>query len=563
MMRAAALMSWALLLISTVTAVKVGILYEVWHTPASNGYRTILEQGHENVCATEVIQSNGTLILSDCAEKYGVDTASFLYHVKPELGYYCIYSRRATDPASTVPDCLNINSTLHTHATMLAGAGVDYVVVDGTNWPDPGEPGQLTDIFLLRPTEVLLSEWFALRSSGVATPQVAMWCPIWPASTVWKYWITLFQSDPRYMSMVVRDPTSNKPVLFVTATNVDQSILTQIDAAGWVVVQMWALLSPEQFASGVWSFFSPCRAGNQQTSSVANEPCEQLVTEKSPLGSQMSVSPSYQLNYGSVFGGAPGKLRGRTFGLQFHNVLQNQPDHLFISSFNEFVAQPQPNPSKANTAFSMGIPWDPEARNMWVDTWGSEYSRDIEPSLQRGDFDFRLMQSCLRVLRTGARSCTDSAELCCNVTQPQYNNVFASVHTVTNNHRLSLSHLDGQWREVCTPFVGPTTFCVDPSLTQGQGGPFIVWSRPPDDVAPTQVSPLYSCMAGSMYFFTCQPNCEGQQLDVQLGWLATVRTPEMPRALNRCYDRSSGVHFHSLDIACPTGQFESTLGYVR
>jgi len=284
------------------------------------------------------------------------------------------------------------------------------------------------------------------------------------------------------------------------------------------------------------------------------------VTE-SPLGTQMSVAPSYQLNFGSLPFGAPGKLRGRTFVLQFHNAIAAQPDHIFLSSFNEFIAQPQQNPYKSiNTAFSVGVPWDPERFNLWVDTWGSEYSRDIEPSVQRGDDDYQLMKSCLRVLRSGAYDCSNNSELCCSIISSQmYTNVFAYVSSLNNDHRLSTTLLASPWQQQCTPFTGPTTFCVNTDLTQGQGGPFILWSQPFDSDAIA----LYSCKTADLHFFSPRGDCEGQQMDELLGFMSPVRTSEMPRGLIRCYDHTNGIHFHSLDLPCPNGEEESLLGYVR
>lgn len=275
----------------------------------------------------------------------------------------------------------------------------------------------------------------------------------------------------------------------------------------------------------------------------------------------MSVAPSYQLGYGSLPFCSPGKLRGRTFALQFHNALQQQPDHLFISSFNEFIAQPQSNPyPDVNTAFSVGVPWDPQCRNLWVDSWGLEYNRDIEPTVQGGDFDYQIMVSCLRVLKSGAPSCTDSSELCCQLgTSQTYTNVFSYVNAGNGDHRLSSVQLGSPWQEQCTPFSGPTTFCVQQGLTQGQSGPFIVWAQP---VSPEAI-PLYACQVGDWHFFSPRSDCEGQVTLERLGFVSPVRTSEMPRALNRCYNHSTLVHYHSLDIACLDGQAEFMLGYVR
>lgn len=68
-------------------------------------------------------------------------------------------------------------------------------------------------------------------------------------------------------------------IFTVESGDIDEDIIHNIQASGWTVVRMWALLSESQFASGIWSFFSPCRENGQQTTSVADETCVQLVTK--------------------------------------------------------------------------------------------------------------------------------------------------------------------------------------------------------------------------------------------------------------------------------------------
>jgi len=50
-------------------------------------------------------------------------------------------------------------------------AGFDYVALDITNWPQTGPFGPehfpSTDMTIMRPFEVLLEEWMALRAKGL------------------------------------------------------------------------------------------------------------------------------------------------------------------------------------------------------------------------------------------------------------------------------------------------------------------------------------------------------------------------------------------------------------
>lgn len=103
----------------------------------------------------------------------------------------------------------------------------------------------------------------------------------------------------------------------------------------------------------------------------------------------------------------------RQFATALSAPVTNQ---LFLSSWNEFIAQPQPNPFHSTNAFAMGLPSDPERSNLWVDTYGTAIGRDIAPSVQGGSVVFDTMQSCLRVLflnNGSAAGCSVSNELCC------------------------------------------------------------------------------------------------------------------------------------------------------
>lgn len=317
-------------------------------------------------------------------------------------------------------------------------------------------------------------------------------------------------------------------------------------------------------------FFSPCTYNRGATSSVVgDQECNQFETTNSPFGgTEMSASNSYQLNFGSLPFGAPGKLRGLTMKKLFKKIFSIQPKHVFISSWNEFIAQPQPNPYQSvNTGFSKGLPFDPDRNNLWVDSYGSEFLRDIEPTLEYGDYYYQLLKSCLRVYKSGATACTNTSEECCNM---GYSNVYVNVYslvtksasdyllTADKNEFNILIH-SGAWKEICTPFPGPSEFCVDKSLKEGQSSSFIIFSQ---QLEPTDVA-LYRCITSDKkHFFSLDANCEGTKTESRLGYISTYRSGNSIRGLYRCYNRA--VHYHSLDIPCPQQDTDTgLLGYVR
>lgn len=135
---------------------------------------------------------------------------------------------------------------------------------------------------------------------------------------------------------------------------------------------MWAEFPAGDYAKGKWGFFSPCvTAGGYDNSVVGRgrgiSGCGQLVSTGGPLGASITASPAWQLGYGSVPFGSANKYDGvlfkRQFGTMFDNLAECwaeggggknasaacatsglAPPHIMLSSFNEWISQPQPNP---------------------------------------------------------------------------------------------------------------------------------------------------------------------------------------------------------------------------
>ena len=72
------------------------------------------------------------------------------------------------------------------------------------------------------------------------------------------------------------------------------------------------------------------------------------------------------------------------------NATQVRPDYVFISGWNEGIAQPQTIGPGVPPGASMGLESDPSARPVnsatgtgFVDTYGLAFGRDVEPSVVR------------------------------------------------------------------------------------------------------------------------------------------------------------------------------------
>lgn len=82
------------------------------------------------------------------------------------------------------------------------------------------------------------------------------------------------------------------------------------------------------------------------------------------------------------------------------------------SSFNEHIGGRQPPSQPADTAFNMGLPNDPQKDSVWVDSYASEFSRDIEPSVEAGDTVWNVAASCVQLYKVTTAVLLSPLELC-------------------------------------------------------------------------------------------------------------------------------------------------------
>ncbi len=559
---------------------RVGIFYLVWHSAAADAMRAV-PPGERQVIE-DVIRDPGRSA-SALLEARGLyqRAGAFHYHAEPTLGFYSLYRPRPGEAGQV--EAFDAAPIAATHARQLTEAGVDFVYVDLTNLPGQGD---FTDLIGLRPFEVLFEEWRRVRDAGGWTPQIAAWVPmptlaVQPEPRTIHPVIDLYR-DPRFDDLVLRDPRSGRKVLFATVNglfDLDRDLEAQLEGAGdIVVVPMWGNLDPGTLQGGTLSWQQPCRAPGppdgslQPTTLVSNtDPCLQAGTPQSDIGSALSVSASYQLGYASLPMQAAGKRGGQTLQRQFETAFEMQPDWLLINAWNEWVAQPQSNAGVTDQGpllWSMGTErGDASDRWLWVDMYGLEYVRDLEPTVQEGDRWYRLLQSCVRAYRAGG--CDQApGEACCDV-RPSHHVVWSlrlgAGDATTRPHLLTrdfneVSALTGApgWTQVCNPYFAPPSVCgANPPFSGDL--PFQLFTEP----GPGRVA-LYRCLAAG-HFFSPDAGCEGQVQEGLLGYVADTRTSAMARPLSRCYHLDARVHFHWLEATCPPGNIrhEGVLGFVR
>lgn len=513
---------------------RVGVFYLGWHQPAFNAVQATLDMQAPVLTVEDVIRSrmeSGPIV--DPVHSYGeilIDNglygvaAGFHYQASPAAGPYCIVHARSagdlnyepshegTYGSGPVADCPGYADTLARHASQLSGLGADFVVVDQTNL---SEYDAFSDAIQLRPFEVLIQEWNKLRAAGIKTPDVAAWQRLSAPGTMLPHVLAIYNA-PDLEPMIARDPVTHKKLFFYPDIgDVDAGLLAQVTSNGGrediVAVPMWV----HRQGAGSWSFFAECQQGNL----LDDGPCAQTPTTNSPVGSQLAVSPSYQSGYASLPFQAVGVYGGLTLRKQFETAFTTKPRWLFLSSFNEHVAQPQ----TGSGGSSMGLENDASASDQaFVDTYGVEFSRDIEPTEEYGSLVLDLARSCVRVYRTGASTCDDPSEACCQ---------------------------GGDFSDRYAVFDGPDGRFVLYAPALGPG---------PDRVA------IYRCRAGaSDDFFSPDPTCEGTAVLGMPGYLSAKKGGETLRALRRCYSPSVG-HRYALGVDCPPPtSIEAVLGYVR
>jgi len=333
-----------------------------------------------------------------------------------------------------------------------------------------------------------------------------------------------------------------------------------------MTIKMWALFGSAKYTEGDWAFFSHCvtSSGTYTTSIVGNAACNQYYSVNNGKISSISASHSYMVSQSGLAFASSGHFRGLTLAKLFQEILVKSSPHLFLSSFNEHIGGRQVPSYKANIAFNMGLPNDPQKNQVWVDTYASEFSRDIEPNVEVGDIIYRITAACVQLYKQ-SKNCQDEPQnLCCTMSDKDiFQNIYALVAPKGIDYLLTYDLNEVKvltsrgWTQTCNPINGPSIFCVDTEMVDGRSGPFIIYKvQQPETVA------LYRCYNGVTHSLAVT-NCEnGFRNEILLGYISQKRGGETLRGLSRCLGKANDTFVHALDLSCdkPDG---STLGYVR
>lgn len=432
---------------------RVGILYSVWHVAPATAMLQLQQSGRTQLTMEDVLRSrvaatqggSSNKTAHSMSEVLPVDLFNvgegFFYQHHPARGFYCIYKKRQPGDLNYTPshegmylantsidDCTNVDATLAEHAQQLAGAGVDHVVVDMVNFPDFD---MFADGLGLRPLEVLTQGWNALRQQDIATPDIAAWIRLpavgdTAAEGPMAPRVLALYNDPKLRGMFLKDRVTHKRVMFyIDSINPDPAMMASLQSNNGAndIVLVPLSRSP---ASGRYGTASGCEQGVQ----LGDAACKQAASPTGPLGSQISVSASYQsdavtpqgeqIGFSGLPFGATGLYGGATLHKQFEGALAQQANYVLLSSWNEHVSQPIVAASATFTVppsvpiVSMGLETDSAASNVsFFASYGAEFSRDMEPTVEGGDALYQIMSACVHLLKEGAQQCDDPNNLCC------------------------------------------------------------------------------------------------------------------------------------------------------
>ena len=247
------------------------------------------------------------------------------------------------------------DAVLAKHAQMLDDAGVDVVIFDATN--------QLT---YPRSWRALCRVWDGIRRRGGHTPQIAFLCPFWdPKKVVTELYHDLY--GPRlYPDLWFR--WEGKPLILA-----DPSKAAFRDFFTFRKPQPDYFVGPQGPNEWSWLEVYPQHAFTNAAGAV--EEVAVGVGQNAVDGklSVMSNPRSHGRSYhdGSQPGPEQQDFTGRNFAEQWNRAIALNPQLIFVTGWNEWIAGRFPQPS--------GFHGDGPVT--FVDQFDREFSRDCEPML--------------------------------------------------------------------------------------------------------------------------------------------------------------------------------------
>jgi hypothetical protein len=302
----------------------VGIFYFNWHAAFGS---------------PEVHDISKILAANPANPQWGPQHAPH-YWSEPRFGYY-----RPDDPW-----------VIRKHMQMLADAGVDVLIMDATNaYTYDAE------------REALCAVLEQMRAEGRQVPRIAMFANSYHVPTVQHLWDTFYQPG-RYRESWFY--WKGRPLLLSPPDGLPAEV-----NAGFTTRQSWAWTTGQPwFGDGYhkwpWLDFAPQTPGWHDAPNIPE--CVPVSVSQHPIS---NIGRSYQSGSQPPPGQRNPEL-GPYFAEQWRSALRIDPEFIFITGWNEWVAQRFLNDGSVPSFLGNPLPL---GETFFVDLYNEEYNRDIEP----------------------------------------------------------------------------------------------------------------------------------------------------------------------------------------
>ncbi len=324
----------------------VGLFYWTWHVAHA---KTVASQSpYTPINVTETIMNNPSAVHDLNFSGWGPIGMPHHWN-EPLFGYYDTDDRWV----------------LRKHAEMLANAGVDVIFFDNTN-------GTMT---WKESYDVLFEVFNEARAEGVNTPKIAFLLGFGASDDATTQLRTLYDDiykNSRYQNLWFY--WEGKPLILAYPDGLDITDQTDRDIAAFFTFRPCNPSYTEPGSVGKWGWLSvypqavynnPDGTPEQITVGVAQNHSKEMGL--TAMNGENVFGRTYTLNGYDTRDNA--KLYGANFAEQWEYALQVDPEFVFITGFNEWVA--------GRFAEWQGVV------NAFPDEYDDTYSRDIEPS--KGD----------------------------------------------------------------------------------------------------------------------------------------------------------------------------------
>jgi len=354
----------------------VGIFYNTWHHDYMQSALSGDSKAPRNI--TQLLTANPTDLnnSSNYSSKPAGPWGKFeTYHYwgEPLFGYYN----------------LEVDEyVIRKHAQMLSDIGVDTLIIDLTNFWGSGADNSSTS-YNWKEICKISDTFLAVRAAGGKTPQflfLCTWNPDYAAQAVQRLYDDMYSLN-KYSDLWFN--WEGKPLIMASSKSItDQKILDfftfrtprpELDVSPKVNEWPWLQIYPQNPA------FTEDNKAEQVTVGVAQNWTNTLsgFATRDANGNFNARGRSYQngvepLNTDPSSADYPIKF-GYNFQEGLNRALEIDPSFIFITQWNEWLA----------ARFPKALDWDPGSQNvpaggLFYDAYTAEFSRDIEPSREKG-----------------------------------------------------------------------------------------------------------------------------------------------------------------------------------